>query len=51
MFVGSGQSPEMVQNLELNNPFALLANQYVFDLNLVLVFQERMNDLLFSSML
>jgi hypothetical protein len=22
MFLGSGQSPKMVQNLELNNPFA-----------------------------
>ncbi len=51
MFLGSGQSPEMVQNLELSNPFAPSVDQQVFDLNLALVFQERMNDSLFSSML
>ncbi len=40
----------MVQNLELSNPFATLVDQQIFDLNFALVFQERMNDLLFSSM-
>ncbi len=51
MFLGSGQSPEMVQNLDLSNPFAPSVDQQVFDLNLALVLQGRMNDPLFSSML
>jgi len=50
-FLGSGQAPSAVQNLEVNNPFGSSTDQQAFDLNLALMFQERMNDPLFTSML
>lgn len=50
-FLGSGRAMENVQTLELNSPFVSVLDQQAFDLNLALMFQERMNDPRFTSML
>lgn len=50
-FSGSNRLPEALHNLELSSPSVPLTDQQAFDANLALLFQERLNDPRFTSML
>lgn len=50
-FFGSGASTETLHNLERSSTAVSLTDQQVLDLNLALMFQEKLHDPLFTSLL